>query len=54
MGKLASSVGKTTRVNGYAGHGIERKRLGEDRFFSGAFGVFCHFLLFFVRFVWWY
>ena len=29
------------------------KRLGEDRFFSGAFGVFYHFILFFVRFVWW-
>ena len=30
------------------------KRLGEDRFFSGAFVVFAIFRLFFVRFVWRY
>jgi len=30
------------------------KRLGEDRFFSEAFGVFTTYLLFFVYFVWRY
>ena len=36
---------KTTRLNGYC---IGLKRLGEERFFSGAFSAF------FVRFVWRY
>ena len=30
------------------------KRLGEDRFFSEAFGVFTTYLLFFVYFIWRY